>query len=310
MDGDSKIFVVGDGSALGSVLVRSLKSKGFSRVIGESALGLNMLKQDALRAFFAQEKPEYVFLLHSRSGGILANTKFPAELMYQNLQIQTSVIHEAGLSGAKKLLYLGSSCMYSPDSSQPFKEGDLFTGKLEKSSEAFAMAKLSGLKMCQAYNQQYGLEFIAAIPATMYGPQDDFDDSNSHVIPAVIRKMHEAKLKGDPQVTLFGSGGALREFIFFDDMSDACIFLMGNDTASGVINVGTAAEISILSLAMLIKDIVGFKGELGLDVSMPEGAPRKLLDSGKIISLGWAPRVSLEEGITRTYQWFEKLGPR
>ncbi len=302
MKNNSRIFIAGHNNLVGSALVKRLKRDGFNNLLIPSSL--DFTDQRAVYTFFEIEKPEYVFLLAGKTGGIVANSTYPAEFIYENLQIQNNIIHFAWKTGVEKLLFVGSSCTYPRDCPQPMKEEYLMSGPMEPTSEAFSIAKLAGLKMCQAYNQQYEVNFISVIPATIFGPEDNFDIESSHVIPAFIRKFHEAKVKNESDVTIWGSGEPLREFIYVDDVVEAYIFLMQNYNGSQIINIGTDSEISIRELAELVKKIVGFEGELKFDSSKPDGAPRKLLDSTRLISLGWRPNIDLQTGLENTYRWY------
>jgi GDP-L-fucose synthase len=305
MKKDAKIFIVGDKKILGATLIQYLKSNGFNNLIGESDYRLDLTNQNSAYSFFKKEKPEYVFLTHVMSGGIIANINHPAEFIYYNLQVQNNIIYHSYKFGVKKLLFLGSSCVYPCDCPQPIKEEYLLTGKLENTNESYAIAKIAGIKMCQAYSQQYGLNCICLIPATLYGPKDDFDLENGHVLSCLIRKFHEAKVNNEANVIVWGTGKSRREFIYIDDVIDACIFLMTNYSSSEIINVGCGDDILIKELAKLIKDIVGFKGNIVFDESKPDGVLRKLLDNSKIINLGWKAKIGLEEGIRRTYEWYK-----
>jgi GDP-L-fucose synthase len=269
------------------------------------------MRQDEVETLFETEKPEYVFLAAAKVGGILANNRYPAEFIYQNLLIESNVIHSAYASGVKKLLFLGSSCIYPRDCPQPMKEEYLLSGKLEPTNEPYAIAKIAGIKMCQSYNRQYGCRFILVMPTNLYGPGDNFDLETSHVLPALIRKFHEAKASDKSRVTsdkktvtLWGTGTARREFLHVDDLADACLFLMDHYDDSEIINIGVGKDISISEVADLIKDIVGFKGTIQYDRSKPDGTPRKLLDVSKLESLGWQPKISLREGVEMTYRWY------
>lgn len=307
MKKSSKIFIVGDKSIIGTALIQYFKSKGFSNVLSESSYGLDLIDQNLVYSFFKKEKPEYVFLTYVKSGGIIANIEQPAEFIYNNLQIQNNVIHHSYKFGVKKLLFLGSSCVYPLNCLQPMKKEYLLSGTPEKTSEPYALSKIVGIKMCQAYSKQYGLNFIPVIPATIYGPGDDFDLEKGHVISSLIRKFHEAKVNNEDKVIVWGTGKPRREFLYVDDMVDACIFLMYDYGVPEIINVGYGEDIPIKELAQLIKDIVGFRGKIIFDGLKPDGALQKLLDSSKIIDLGWKARVSLEEGIRRTYEWYKEM---
>lgn len=305
MEKDSLIYVAGHTGFVGSAIVRKLKEFGYSNLLLKTEKELDLKDQCKTREFFERKKPEYVFLTAEKSGGILANSTYPADFIYQNIMIQTNVIHSAYQTGVKKLLFLGSSCSYPKLCPQPMKEEYLLSGYLEPTNEAYAVAKIAGIKMCQAYNRQYGTNFISVIPANLYGINDDFDLQGSHVIPALIRKFHEAKVSGVESVTLWGSGKPRREFLYVDDFVDACIFLMNKYDSSEVINVGTGRDISIAELAGLIKEVVGFEGKIIYDTTKPDGMPRKILDVRKISSLGWEAKTEMKKGIKITYEWYQ-----
>lgn len=286
---------------VGGAIMRLLKQRGFENVIGPSSKELDLTRQNEVESFFTREKPEYVFLAAAKVGGIYANNTFPADFISLNLQIQNNVISAAHKNTVKKLLFLGSSCIYPRLAPQPLKEEYLLSGALEPTNEAYAIAKIAGLKMCEFYNKQYGANFISAMPTNLYGTGDNYDPMNSHVLPALLRRFHEAKKNNSASVTIWGSGKPLREFLFVDDLADACIFLMHSYAESKPINVGSGHEISILQLAELIKDIVAFAGDIVFDGEKPDGTPRKLLDSGRISALGWKPETALRNGIEKTY---------
>jgi GDP-L-fucose synthase len=307
MDKNAKIYVAGHRGLVGSAIMRSLKSRGFTNLIFRTHKELDLTNQAAVEKFFQKEKPEYVFLAAAKVGGILANSTYPADFIYQNLQIQNNVIHNAYQTKVKKLLFLGSSCIYPKHAPQPIKEEYLLTGLLEPTNEAYAIAKITGIKMCKYYNQQYQTNFIAVMPTNLYGPNDNFDLKTSHVLPALIRKFHEAKIKNAPQVILWGTGSPKREFLHVDDLARACIFLMENYNAADIgefVNIGTGKDISIKELAEIIKEIIGFKGVIKWDTTKPDGTPRKLLDVTSLYNLGWRPKISLKTGIKNTYKWF------
>jgi GDP-L-fucose synthase len=305
MDKDLKIFIAEEDGIAGKNLLNHLKETGFNNVITIPPQ-LDLTDQNHVRKFFFKEKPEYVFLATSVEGGIQANISLPAELSYINLQMQLNIIHSAYLSKVKKLLFFGSSCVYPRLCPQPIKEEYLLTGPLELTNEAYAIAKIAGIKMCQAYNTQYGTNFISAIPANIYGPNDNFDLKTSHVLPANIRKFHEAKISSVPEVVIWGTGKPRREFLYIDDFADACIFLMENYDRNEPINMGCGEDISIRELAFLIKRIVGYEGKIAFDRTKPDGMPKKLLDNTKIVKMGWKPKTSLENGIKATYDWYLK----
>ena len=306
MNKDAKIFVAGHEGMIGVALIRCLKAAGFNNLITKSFSQLNLTNQNEVRKFFTQEEPEYVFLTTAEEGGILANTIYPADLIYTNLQIQANLIHFAWKTKVKKLLFLGSSCIYPKFCPQPMNEEALLTDSLEPTNEAYAIAKIAGIKMCQAYNKQHDTNFISVIPTNIYGPRDNFDLKTSHVIPALIRKFHEAKAGKKGEVTIWGTGTPRREFLFVDDFADACLFLMNNYNQSGIINVGYGKDISIKELALMIKEVTEFDGELIFDETKPDGMPNKLLDVSKMNVLGWRPKINLGEGLGRTYEWFKK----
>ena len=303
MDKGSKIYVAGHTGLVGSAILRKLQTEGYRNLIVRTRRELDLCKQSEVEQFFSEERPEYVFVASAKVGGILANSIYPADFIYSNLKIQLSVIHSAYLYGVKKLLFLGSSCIYPKVTPQPMKEEYLLTGVLEPTNEAYAIAKIAGIKMCQAYNSQYGTNFISAMPTNLYGPGDNFDLQTSHVLPALIRKFHEAKLSGQP-VTIWGTGNPRREFLFVDDLADACHFLMNNYDGSEIINVGVGKDISILELAELTGVVVGYKGDIVYDQSKPDGMLLKRLDVSRINSMGWKATTDLRDGIARTYQWY------
>jgi GDP-L-fucose synthase len=304
MEKTSKIYIAGKEGLILNALIRNLKEKGYTNVITKTQKELDLLNFDAVASFFKTEKPEYVFMPPHKSGSIQANINYPAEFIYENLVAQNNIIHSAYLNKVKKLLFFTASCVYPKNSPQPIKEEYLLTGELEKTSEPYSIAKIAGIKMCQAYNKQYTTKFISIIPATLYGPEDDFDLEKSHVLSSLIRKFHEAKIKGEKEITLWGSGSPRREFIFIDDFVNACIFLMENDFDFDLLNIGTANDLSIKELAEIIKKITGFSGKIKWDFSKPDGAMRKLLDSSHIKSLGWGSRIGFEDGVKITYKWF------
>ena len=306
MDKDSRIYLAGHRGLVGSALFRRLKELGDANLIIRTSMELDLRNQALVERFFAEEQPEYVFLSAARVGGILANSTYPAEFIYDNLLIQTNVIHLAYKYGVKKLLFLGSSCIYPRECPQPMKEEYLLSGYLESTNEPYAVAKIAGIKMCQAYNRQYGTNFISIMPTNLYGPNDNFDLESSHVLPALIRKFHEARVGKKKEVVVWGSGRPRREVLYVDDLADACVFLMNNYDDSEIINIGTGKDIPILELAELVKEVVGFPGSLVFDPSKPDGTPRKLLDVSRLKALGWEARTSLEEGIEKTYKWFQE----
>jgi len=302
----AKVYVAGHQGLVGSAILRKLISEGYSNIVTRSFQELDLRDQIAVNEFFKKEKPEFVFLAAAKVGGILANNTYPVDFLRDNLLIQTNVIDAAYRYGAKKLLFLGSSCIYPKFAPQPIKEKYLLSGELEPTNEPYAIAKIAGIKLCQAYNRQYGTNFISVMPTNLYGPGDNFDLETSHVIPALIRKFHEAKINGKDQVVVWGSGRPFREFLHVDDLADACLFLMNNYNSSEIINIGTGKDLSIAELAYLIKDIVEYDGNIVFDTSKPDGTPRKLLDVSKLFNMGWKPRITLEEGIRSTYSWYQE----
>ncbi|HAG70295.1 MAG TPA: GDP-fucose synthetase [Lachnospiraceae bacterium] len=306
MNKASKIYVAGHRGLVGSAIVRNLKSKGYENIIGRTHKELDLTDQAAVRSFFEEEKPEIVVLAAAKVGGINANNTSPADFAWVNMQIQCNVIKCAHDIGVEKLLFLGSTCIYPRMAPQPIPEDALLTGPLEKTNEAYAIAKISGLTMCRFFKMQYGDDFISCMPTNLYGPHDNYDLNNSHVLPAMIRKFHEAKVRGDKSVTLWGSGSPLREFLYVDDMADACVFLLENYSGLSHVNIGTGKEISIKELAELVKATTGFEGEIVWDSSMPDGTPRKLTDVTALHELGWFHKVELEEGIRLAYDWFRE----
>lgn len=304
MNINARIYVAGHRGLVGSAIVRRLQSDGATNLILRTHQQLNLTDQNAVEIFFSKECPEYVFLAAARVGGIHANSTYPAEFIRDNLTIQTNVIHNAWKYGAKKLLFLGSSCIYPRDCPQPIKEEYLLTGPLEATNEWYAIAKIAGVKMCQAYRRQYGFDAICAMPTNVYGPGDSFHPENSHVVPALIRRIHEAKLANAAQVVIWGSGKPLREFLHADDLADALVFLMHNYSGDNIVNIGSGQELSITELASTIADITGFRGKLIFDTSKPDGTPRKRLDTSRLDALGWSARTGLRPGIAETYRAF------
>ena len=304
MNKEAKIYVAGHRGLVGSAIVRKLRQEGFSNLLTATSKELDLREQAATRDFFAQQRPDYVFLAAARVGGILANNSYPADFIYQNLMIEANVIESARLSGVSKLLCLGSTCIYPKMAPQPLKEEYLLTGPLEPTNEWYAVAKIAGIKMCQAYQRQYGSKFISAMPTNLYGPEDNFDLESSHVMPALIRKFHEAKAVNAPTVTVWGTGKPLREFLHVDDCAEACLYLMEHYDGEGIVNIGVGEDISIADLARLIGEAVGYQGEIVYDASKPDGTPRKLVDVSKINGLGWRAGISLDVGVRSTYQWF------
>lgn len=304
MDPQSKIYVAGSRGLVGSAVVRALQAQGYRNLILPASHDLDLRNQAAVDAFFASEQPEYVFLAAAKVGGIQANNTYRAEFLYDNLMIEANVIHSAYSHGVKKLLFLGSSCIYPKLCPQPMKEEHLLTGFLEPTNEPYAIAKIAGLKLCENYCRQYGVNFISAMPTNLYGINDNFNLANSHVLPALMRKFHEAKLQNQPTVTVWGTGTPLREFLYVDDLADALVFLMNTYNQVEFINVGTGQEVSIQELALTIQTVVGYEGELVFDTSKPDGTPRKLMDVSRLAAAGWQAKTDLKTGIEQTYAWF------
>jgi GDP-L-fucose synthase len=304
MDKSAKIYVAGHRGLVGSAIVRELKGKGYQNLILRGSAELDLRDQAATAAFFQEERPQYVFLAAAKVGGIVANSSLPADFIYDNLMIQNNVIHSAYLSGVTKLLLLGSSCIYPRLAPQPIREESLLTGPLEPTNEPYAIAKIAGIKMCQAYNRQYGTRFICAMPTNLYGPNDNFDLTTSHVLPALMRKFHEARQAGEESVTVWGSGTPYREFVHVDDVAQASLFLMERYEGWEPLNVGSGQELTIAQLAQKIGEVVGFQGEIRFDTSKPDGTPRKLCDVAKIHALGWRYRIELDQGLRDTYAWY------
>ena len=306
MNKADKIYVAGHRGLVGSAFVRKLEADGYSNIISRTSKELDLTNQQAVNAFFEQEKPDYVFLSAAKVGGIHANDTFPAEFIRDNLLIQTNVIDAAYKNGASKLLFLGSSCIYPKYAPQPMKEEYLLTGELEPTNEWYAIAKIAGIKMCQAYRKQYGFNAISLMPTNLYGQGDNFNLENSHVMPALIRKFHDAKICGAEQVEVWGTGTPRREFLHVDDLADASVHLMQNYSDSQIINVGVGEDVSIKELAELVKEVVGYEGELLFDTSKPDGTPQKLLDVTRLSNTGWKARIKLPEGVKATYEWFKQ----
>jgi len=304
MNKDSKIFVAGHNGMVGSAIVRRLEEMGYYNIITVDKSVVNLLDQKEVDYFFEYQRPEYVFLAAARVGGIKANDEFRADFLYQNLMIQTNVIKSSFDNDVTKLLFLGSSCIYPKFCEQPIKEEYLLTGPLEPTNDAYAIAKIAGIKMCQDFNKQYGTNFISVMPTNLYGPNDNFDIQTSHVLPAIIRKFHDAKVEKVNKVEIWGTGTPRREFLYVEDLADACIHLMNNYNDSEIVNIGTGEDITIKDLSYMIKDILGFEGEIHFNTDMPDGTPRKLLDVSKIESLGWKYKTNIKEGIEKTYQFF------
>lgn len=310
IDSNSPIFVAGHRGLVGSAIVRRLTAGGYRNVITRTRQELDLLDHHAVAQFFAATRPAYVFVAAAKVGGIHANNAYPAEFIYENLMIECNVIDAAYRSGVDRLLFLGSSCIYPRECAQPIKEEYLLSGPLEQTNEPYAIAKIAGVKLCESYNRQYGTQYVAAMPTNLFGPNDNFDLQSSHVLPALLRKTHEAKLAGATKVVVWGSGRPLRELLHVDDMADACVFLMEHETVAGLYNVGTGRDVTIADLARTIKDVVGFSGALEFDTSKPDGTPRKLLDVSRMSALGWQARIPLREGIVSTYQWYLRHGAK
>ena len=315
MEKDAKIYIAGHRGLVGSAIVRRLEANGYSNILTRTHKQLDLMEQATVRDFFSKERPDYVFLAAAMVGGIHANNTYPADFIHNNLTIQGNVIHESYVHGVKKLLFLGSSCIYPRLVPQPIKEEYLMTGPLEPTNSAYAVAKIAGIEMCWSYNRQYGTRFVPVMPTNLYGPYDNFDLENSHVLPALMRKFHEAKEGGRDSVTIWGTGKPRREFLHVDDMADACVFLMNEplgkhsavvDPVRPLINIGAGKDIPIASLAGLMREVTGFEGEMCFDGTKPDGMPRKLLDCFLVNNMGWAPRIPLSEGVASTYEWFSK----
>jgi GDP-L-fucose synthase len=304
MDKNSKIYVAGHNGLVGSALVRLLKKEGYNQVLTASRQEVDLTNQQAVADFFSREKPEYVFLAAAKVGGIMANSTYPADFIYDNTMIAGNIIHNAWKNNVKKLLFLGSSCIYPKLAEQPIKEEALLTGALETSNDAYAVSKIAGIKMCEAFNKQYGTKFISVMPTNLYGQNDNFDLNNSHVLPALIRKFHEGKLKNLKQVTVWGTGNAVREFLYVDDLAAACLYLLQNYENGKIVNIGTGVGISIKELAAAIAKVVGYRGEIVYDHSKPDGTPVKVNDVSYLTSLGWQAKTDLLTGLKMTYDWF------
>jgi GDP-L-fucose synthase len=304
MQHDSKIFVAGHGGLVGSAIVRALKAQGCTNILVASRSELDLVNQAAVSAFFEKERPEYVFFAAAKVGGIVANDTLSADFVYQNMMMEANVIHAAYVHKVTKLLFLGSSCIYPRLAPQPIREEYLMTGALEPTNAAYATAKIAGIMLCQSYNKQYGTDFISLMPTNLYGDNDNFDLVSSHVLPAMIRKFHDAKVQKNEHVTLWGTGSPKREFLHVEDLASACVFLMNKYSGSEIVNVGTGEDVSIKELAELVRGAVGYEGDIVWDTEKPDGTPRKLLDVSKIHSLGWKHSIELKDGIARTYAWF------
>lgn len=310
MEESSKIYVAGHRGMVGSAIVRRLQKEGYTNIITRTHAELDLIRQDAVEEFFAKEKPEYVFLAAAKVGGIAANSAALADFMYQNMMLEMNVIHAAFANGCKKLEFLGSSCIYPRMAPQPMKENCLLTSELEKTNEAYALAKISGLKYCEFLNKQYGTDYISVMPTNLYGPNDNYHPENSHVLPALIRRFHEAKEQNLPYVTCWGDGSPLREFLYVDDLADLCVFLMNNYSGDETVNAGCGKELSIKELTELVAKVIGYEGEIRWDTTRPNGTPRKLLDVSKATALGWTYKTELEDGIRLAYEDFKKQNVR
>lgn len=304
MEKNAKIYVAGHRGLVGSAIVRALSKQGYENIITASRQEVDLVNQEAVADFFDRKIPDYVFLAAAKVGGILANSCYPADFIYENLMIETNLIYQSWKHDVKKLLFLGSSCIYPKMAEQPIKEESLLTGPLEPTNDAYAMAKIAGIKMCQAFNKQYGTRFISVMPTNLYGPNDNFDLNTSHVLPALIRKFHEAKATGSSTVNVWGSGTPVREFLYVDDLADACLYLMCNYEGSRIVNIGTGIGITIKALAETISDTLGYKGSIIFDTSKPDGTPVKINDVSYLSSLGWQANTNLHQGIQLTYEWF------
>lgn len=309
MEKQSKIYVAGHRGLVGSAILRLLQAQGYANLVHRTHAELDLTDQIAVERFFAAERPEYVFLAAAKVGGIHANNTYPAEFIYQNLAVQNNVIHASYRHGVTKLCFLGSSCIYPKHAPQPMKEEYLLTGTLEPTNQPYALAKIAGIEMVRSYNRQYGTRYISVMPTNLYGPNDNFDLQNSHVLPALIRKFVDAEKRGAPSVTLWGSGRPRREFLYVEDMADACIFLMNTYDGDDFVNIGTGTDITILELAGMIKEAVGYRGALEFDPSKPDGTPQKLLDVSRLTSLGWKAKMGLKEGVQQTIRWYREHGP-
>ena len=306
MDRDAKIYVAGHRGMVGSAIVRKLSSLGYTNVVTRTHAEVDLVSQQAVMDFLGQEKPDYIFMAAAKVGGIHANNTLRAEFLYQNLMIETNVVHAAWQAGVNRMLFLGSSCIYPRDCPQPIREDYLLTGPLEQTNEPYAIAKIAGVKLCESYNRQYGTHYVSAMPTNLYGPNDSYDLNNSHVLPALIRKTHEAKLRGDRELVVWGSGKPMREFLYVDDMAEACVFLMENGISDGLFNIGTGEDVTIRELAETVMDVVGFDGTIVYDSAKPDGTPRKLLDVDKMKTLGWSASTGLRDGIARAYADFQE----
>ena len=306
MDKNNKIYVAGHRGLVGSALIRRLEQSGYTNLITRTHAELDLLDQKAVHQFMLDEKPDYIFLAAAKVGGIHANNELRADFIYMNMVIETNVVHAAYKAGVNGLMFLGSSCIYPRECPQPMKEEYLLTGPLEQTNEPYAIAKIAGIKLCESFNRQYGTKYISVMPTNLYGPNDNFDLQSSHVLPALMRKIHEAKINGDATVPIWGTGNPKREFLHVDDMADGCVFLMEQSIGDGIYNIGTGIDLTIREAAETIKDVVGFEGEFSFDTSMPDGTLRKLLDVSRMTDLGWKANYSLRDGLTQTYQWYQE----
>jgi GDP-L-fucose synthase len=297
MKKSSKIYVAGHNGMVGSAIVRKLRSSGFDNLLLRSRQELDLTEQSSVRTFLQSERPDFIFVAAAKVGGIHANNTYRAEFIYQNLMIEANLIHAASLAGVERLLFLGSSCIYPRDCPQPIKEEYLLTGPLEETNEPYGIAKIAGIKLCESYNRQYGTRYFSVMPTNLYGPNDNYDLANSHVLPALIRKAHEAKLRGDPEIVIWGTGTPKREFLHVDDLADACVFMMERDIGDGLYNIGSGEEVTIRELALIVAQEIGFAGQLVFDKTKPDGTPRKLLDCARLNSLGWKSKIPLSDGI-------------
>jgi len=304
MNKEAKIYIAGHRGMVGSAIARKLSALGYTNLITRTHAELDLTDQSAVTRFFAEEKPEYAYIAAAKVGGIHANNTYRAEFIYQNLVMEANIVHAAWQAGVQRLLFLGSSCIYPRDCAQPIKEEYLLTGPLEPTNEPYAIAKIAGIKLCESYNRQYGTHYVSAMPTNLYGPNDNYDLNNSHVLPALIRKAHEAKVSGASELVVWGSGKPMREFLYVDDMADACVFLMESGIEEGLFNVGTGTDVTIRELALAVIDIVGFKGSIVFDDSKPDGTPRKLLNVDRMRDLGWQAKTSLQAGIAQAYEDF------
>jgi len=304
MKADAKIYVAGHRGMVGSAIVRRLQADGFERIVTRTHSELDLLDQSAVHAFLAEEKPDYIFIAAAKVGGINANNIYRADFIYQNLMIEANLVHGAHLAGVQSLMFLGSSCIYPKLAPQPMSEDALLTGLLEPTNEPYAIAKIAGIKLCEAYNHQFGRQYISVMPTNLYGPNDNYDLNNSHVLPALIRKAHEAKLRGDTQLEVWGTGKPMREFLYADDLADACVHLMQTGYDGPLVNIGTGTDVTIRELAETVLEVVGFQGDLRFDATKPDGTPRKLMDVSRLTGLGWTAKTSLKQGIQLAYQDF------